>query len=257
MRTKRNKCIRTNSKKSRSDDHSSCHIDMLRQVRIVLRDCMQPRVILKRIDVPPKNKNRATIFDVSDQCSSQDEDGFEGFAPKDNTNINQNSGNLEPDVDKVKSTGKVQNLMAKLASNPLFQSKYREWEARTAMTPSAGAYHLLLDENDEEEVFDDAKTLVEDDEDDLNSARTVKTNDPEFYSHIECDETDAGSRVAIKTAEDNMDELSYEYSDADDHSDMNVAQVLQVNPENSEDDDVIIDQDFYGTEYEIDFEDER
>lgn len=253
MRTISNKCNKTSSEKIRLVVHSSRH--MYKEARIILCPLisMHPSVRLERIDVPPKKKIEATISNVSDQYSSQDEDEFEGFGPKDKINFNQKTVDLEHDVDKVQLSSKAQDVMAKLESNPA----YRKWKARSAMKPSGEAYHMLFEENDEEENLDDAKTLDEDNKDDLNTVQTVTTTDSEFQSHNECDEADAGSHVKIEAAEDNMDEYSYEYSEADDHSDISVAQELELNPENSEVDDVILDDEFYGTEYEIDFEDDR
>lgn len=193
--------------------------------KVVLTDCMQPRVMLERITWPLYKEDDASGSELSSD-SSQEDVVFRGFDSSGDSNCNKNDTNPRPAVDDANSTSLNQNVVSKLASNEQFQLYIKQVQARLAVKKeeslsdaayafgfeehcveensdihhsitenvrmnkaenlSDGAYEFGFDENDVEEGDDDYRSLIDIDDNVVSSGKMLTATDSEFYS-------DAGS----------------------------------------------------------------
>lgn len=240
MRTKFGKRAKRSSEKTDSSAFqvidSAPIMDDTREVKIVLYDCLQPRVVLKKIEWPPKNHNVATISDLSSPCSSQDETLFRGFSSTDKSQFKRNDAESKLNVCGAKPT-----ILSTMVSSAQFQLYFKEVQARLARknekkaNQSNGVYNFSFDEIGGDENSDDYQSsLVDPDGDVISSGQTLTATDSEFCGLSECTDADVGAYAVV---DDMIHEYTYDVIETVETSNVQVAHTdtVDVNPEESED----------------------
>lgn len=154
------------------------------ELKIVLTDCMQPRVMLERITWPLYKEDDTSGSELNSD-SSQEDVVFRGFDSSEDSNFNQNDTKPRPAVDDANSTSLNQNVVSKLASNEQFQLYIKQVQARLAIKKeeslSDGAYAFGFDENGVEENSDIYHSIAENDG--MSKAENLSDGAYEFGSN--------------------------------------------------------------------------
>lgn len=223
-----------------------------REPRIILFDCMQPVVLLHRIEWPMESKDDAINSDLSSPCSSQDEIEFRGFGSKDD------SVDAKSKVDDSKSAAVNvnQTVLSKLVSDQRFQLYLKEVAANLAREKEMrasrlhGAYDVEFAEDGEDDYVDGVHQSVDENADDgISSEKTLTATDSEFHSVSELTSADAGSYAEVDEF-DIVAEDPYMIDETVESSDMNVGNMVDVHPEITDDDSCVSDEDFCDAEEE-------
>lgn len=207
-----------------------------RDTKVILYDCMQPRVLIERMSWTSKNEDEAIISELSSPSSSQDGAIFHGFSSKEDSFNRKSAAEKKPAITEAKATSANNNVVSEMTASVPFQMYFKGLEARFAKKyeQKDAAYDFNCDENDSALTHDDHQSLITDDGEVASSGHTLTATDSEFCSLS--DSTDA------------IDEYSYVCIESGEASDMNVGQTVDVNAVNMDECDTASGDEFYDAE---------